>query len=41
MRGNVRKVPQVCHRLPVGDSLYRFDAAKYRKLTRKGFNFEL
>ncbi len=28
----------VAHRAP---QLYRFDAAKYRKLTRKGFNFEL
>ena len=28
----------VAHRAP---QLYRFDAAKYRMLTRKGFNFEL
>ena len=28
----------VAHRAP---QLYRFDAAKYRKLTRGGFNFEL
>lgn len=28
----------VAHRAP---ALYRFDAAKYRKLTRRGFNFEL
>jgi 8-oxo-dGTP diphosphatase len=28
----------VAHRAP---QLYRFDAAKYRKLTRQGFNFEL
>ncbi len=28
----------VAHRAP---QLYRFDAAKYRELTRKGFNFEL